>query len=373
MRRELREFVFAGALLIVFGIVLLHITPVCAFLMRLLHTLRPLLLGILFATMLEPAYERLRTDFSAAAERRRIRQTGWIKPVSLIGAMLPPILILISMICVLIPQVMDSVRRISENISSYSDNLREYLERYAETRLAHWLPPAQLDQLLDRLQEQLPMLLRKTYDHTASFIRVLLDIGIGAVFSLYLLADKPRLRGQIMTLCKKSAAKERLIALLRRGRMVCGMFARFLGSQVKESLILGALCWFGMTLFHFPYPVLISAVIGITNIVPYLGPLAGTIPCALLLLMVQPRAVIWFLVFIIILQQLESNLIYPRVVGHSIGLPPAWVLAAIVLGGGLLGMTGLLLGVPLAAVIFTILFAPDEENMHPHEDSMKKP
>lgn len=372
MRRELRDFIIAGALLIAFGAGVLHLAPVCAFFLRLLRTLRPLLFGILFATMLEPSYERLHTDFSAAAARRRIRHTGWIKPVSLIGAMLPPVLILISIICVLIPQMTESVRRISENISIYSDNLREWLARYSETRLARWLPPAQLDLLLDALQEKLPQFLRTTYDHTASFIRALLDLGIGAVFSLYLLADKSRLHAQLMTLCRKQNAQARTVHLLRRGRMICGLFARFLSSQVKESLILGGLCWCGMMLLHFPYPVLISAVIGITNIVPYLGPLAGTIPCALLLLMVQPHAVIWFLVFIVILQQIETNLIYPRVVGHSIGLPPAWVLAAIVTGGGMFGMAGLLLGVPLAAVLYAVLFPQDEETVQTDEDSMKK-
>lgn len=372
MRRELREFIIACAVLITFGAGLLHIAPVCAFLLRLLRTVRPLLFGILFATMLEPSYERLRTDFSAAAARRRITRTSWIRPVSLIGAMLPPVLILISIICVLIPQVTDSVRRISENISFYSDNLREWLARYSETRFARWLPPAQLDLWLDALPEKLPQLLRKTYDHTASFIRLLLDLCIGAVFSLYLLADKPRLRAQLTALFEQHKAQAKTVHLLHRGRMVCGLFARFLSSQVKESLILGGLCWCGMLLFHFPYPVLISAVIGITNIVPYLGPLAGTIPCVLLLLMIKPQAVLWFLLFIVILQQLESNLIYPRVVGHSIGLPPSWVLAAIVIGGGMFGMGGLLLGVPLAAVLYAALFPQDEETMQTNEDSMKK-
>ena len=145
----------------------------------------------------------------------------------------------------------------------------------------------------------------------------------------------------------------------RRARLTCDTFARFLSSQFKEALILGVLCWLGMKLFHFPYPALCSVIIGVTNIVPYLGPVIGAVPCALLMLLVKPSAVLWFLLYLTVLQQIESNLIYPRVVGSSIGLPPAWVLGAIVLCGGLFGAAGLILGVPFAAVVYALLF-PEE-------------
>ena len=285
MQKPFREPLFlilvtAGALLILFAALLLHLSPVCAAAGRFLHTVRPLLLGVLFATMLEPSYERLRRDFSAFAERRHFRRTRWIQPVSLIGAILPPVLVLVSVICVLVPQIIRSVRLISENFGIYSDNIRVWLTRFSETRLADLIPQAQLDSLLGSLQDTLPALLRKTYDCTASLVRVLLDIGIGAVFSLYLLADKSSIRARMMQLFGGSRALPRITAYIRRGRRVCETFARFLSSQCKEALILGGLCWCGMTLFRFPYPTLISAVIGITNIVPYIGPLAGTVPCA---------------------------------------------------------------------------------------------
>ncbi|MBR4201490.1 MAG: AI-2E family transporter [Oscillospiraceae bacterium] len=363
MDATVRRIVTAGAILLGIAAVLLHIEAIPLLLGKLLHVFRPLLLGILFASMLSPAYERLCADFGRAADRRKIQKRGWIRPISLFGAMLPPVLVLVSIICILIPQIMNSVRLISDNLSLYSDNLRTWFSRYSETRLAQLISPEQLEAWLAAFQNDAPALLRKTYDRTAALLEALLDIGIGAVFSLYLLADKPRLFRQMMQLCGSFPSRARLLRIWERGRLICNTFARFLSSQCKESLILGVMCWLGMQMFHFPYPVLISAVIGITNIVPYIGPLAGTVPCALLLLMVQPRAVIWFLLFILLLQQIESNLIYPRVVGHSIGLPPAWVLAAIVTGGGLFGMAGLLLGVPLAAVLYTILF-PDEESLN---------
>ena len=351
-----RLIVGSGGILLIFAALLLHIGEIWMILRRLLHVLRPLLLGILFATMLEPSYERLRTDFSGFAEKRGFR-TGWIQPVSLLGAMLPPVSVIVSVICVLVPQIMRSVRLISENISIYTDNLRQWFSRYAALLPTHLLPAEKLDAQLSALQAQLPKLLLKTYDYTASLLGALLDIGIGAVFALYLLADKSRLSRQFRKLCGNRSAQ--MQKQMHRIRFVCNTFARFLSSQCKEALILGGLCFLGMRLFRFPYPVLISAVIGLTNMIPYLGPLAGTIPCALLLLLVQPRMTLWFILYVIVLQQIESNLIYPRVVGQSIGLPSAWVLAAIVIGGGLSGISGLLLGVPLAAVFYAVFF-PEE-------------
>ncbi len=360
IREPLFRIITGSGIVLLFAAVLfLHIRSVLAGCGRLLHVLRPLLLGILFATMLEPSYDRLRTDFSGFCAKRHRVPAGWIRPVSLLGAMLPPVLTVISIICVLIPQVMKSVRLISDNIGIYSNNLLQWAGRFSDTSAARLFPQARLESLLAKVQEQLPALLRKTYDCTAALLGLLLDIGIGAVFSLYLLADKPRLKAQLMQIAERTGSPEKLLRLMHRLRQICGTFARFLNSQCRESLILGALCWLGMQLFHFPYPVLISAVIGLTNIVPYIGPLAGTIPCALLLLMVRPGAVLWFLLYIVVLQQIESNLIYPRVVGHSLGLPPAWVLASIVVCGGLFGVTGMLLGVPLAAAAYALLFSAD--------------
>ena len=346
----------SGAVLLGLAALLLHGQSVLAMLRRLLHVLRPLLLGVLFATMLEPSYERLRADLTAFAEsRRHPLRTGWIRPAALTGAILPPVLVLISLLCILVPQVTASVRMISENISIYSDNLMRWARRFTDTKLAALFPQARLENLLAELRTRIPSLLHRTCDGTAALLGVLLDIGIGTVFSLYLLADKPRLRRELLAFSGRRGGCGQMLRLLRRLRMICGTFARFLGSQCRESLILGVLCWGGMRLFHFPFPVLIGTVIGITNIVPYFGPIAGTVPCALLLLLVKPDAVFWFLAYIVVLQQIESNLIYPRVVGHSIGLPPAWVMAAIVVGGGLCGAAGMLLGVPAAAVLYALI------------------
>ncbi|MBQ8917691.1 MAG: AI-2E family transporter, partial [Oscillospiraceae bacterium] len=134
-------------------------------------------------------------------------------------------------------------------------------------------------------------------------------------------------------------------------------FSAFFSGQILEALILGVLCFVGMSIFSFSYAPMISVIIGITNMIPIVGPLLGTIPCALLILLAEGNLLrtVWFVVFIIVLQQLEANIIYPRVVGTQVGLPSFWVLSAVVVGGGLFGVAGMIIGIPLLAVVRKLL------------------
>ena len=364
--RVLREPLFriltaSGTVLLLTAFVILRYEGFFAAVRRVLLALRPLLAGILFASMLNPSFERLRTDFSAFAVRHGRRgDTPAIRTAAVIGAVLPPVLVLVSVICVLIPQLAETVQELGAHLAGESGLFGRAMQ-LTESRWLSWLPRERLSELFAAAQRQIPALLRKTYDSTAGLLHGLLDLGIGAVFALYLLADKPRLKRQLTHIGSLLLPPGRLKQSAHRARQICDTFARFLSSQLKEALILGVLCWAGMSLFRFPYAVFISAVIGITNIVPYVGPLIGTVPCALLLLVIRPERVLWFLLFVVLLQQIESNLIYPKVVGSSVGLPPCWVLGAIVVCGGLLGAAGLLLGVPLAAVVYAVLFPAEDE------------
>ncbi len=115
------------------------------------------------------------------------------------------------------------------------------------------------------------------------------------------------------------------------------------------------LCFIGMLVFGFHYPLLISVIVAVTSLIPVVGPIIGAIPAIFILLMAEPLQVLWFIVFIVLLQQFEGNIIYPRVVGHSIGLPPLWVLIAIIISGGLMGVLGMLISVPAVSVLYQLL------------------
>ena len=151
-------------------------------------------------------------------------------------------------------------------------------------------------------------------------------------------------------------SKETATKIIDTGVQANKTFQDFIAGQAIEALILGALVLLGMLIFNFPYAVLCSVIIAVTALIHTIfGAWIGTIPCAFIILMAQPQKAIWFIVFIVVLQQLENNLIYPRVVGKSIGLDGLWVLFALIAGGSLFGLAGMLVGVPAFAVLYTII------------------
>ena len=132
------------------------------------------------------------------------------------------------------------------------------------------------------------------------------------------------------------------------------IFYQFVTGQMIEALILGALCFVGMLILQIPFALVSSILVFITAFIPLFGAFIGTAIAAFMILMVSPAKVLWFIIFIIILQQFEGNVIYPRVMGNSVGLPAMWILVAVTVGGGLLGIVGMLLSVPIASIVYTL-------------------
>ena len=136
--------------------------------------------------------------------------------------------------------------------------------------------------------------------------------------------------------------------------LISQTFSNYIAGQIIEAFVLGTLSFIGMTIFGFEYPLLISVFLGVTSLIPVIGPYIGTIPSAFILLLISPLKAFWFIIFVIGLQQIESNIFYPRVVGTKVGLPAIWVLVAVLVGGGLFGIIGILIAVPTMSVIYDL-------------------
>ena len=212
-----------------------------------------------------------------------------------------------------------------------------------------------LTDLSMKVSSYVPNLMEKIGTWATSLFNIVVDCFIGLIFSLYMLSGRKRLKSQAKRILQKAFSKENYRRISHYGNITFEIFSNFVGGQLMDACILGLLCFIGMSIFKFQYPVLISVIIGLTNMVPIVGPIVGTVPCALILLLVEPKQAIWFVVFVIIVQQIDSNLIYPRVVGGSVGLPAMWVLFAVIVGGGLFGILGMLLGVPVMSLVYVIL------------------
>lgn len=186
---------------------------------------------------------------------------------------------------------------------------------------------------------------------------------LGVIFAIYLLLSKEKLQSQCRRLAAiyvKSAWVEKLLYWLR---VLNECFRRYIVGQCTEAVILGLLCMLGMFLLRIPYAAMIGTLVGFTALIPVAGAYIGAAIGAVMILTVSPVKALVFLIFLVILQQLEGNLIYPRVVGKTIGLPAIWVLAAVTVGGGVMGIPGMLIGVPIAAALYRLL----RENLQQRE------
>ena len=256
----------------------------------------------------------------------------------------------------LAPQLVQSIRSLGENSGEYAANLRHLLDT-AEIHLAlpqplHTLKQEALQSLFDWLAAALRQLFPQLLGATADFLKTLLQMALGLFFSIYFLTDGPLLAAQLKTALPvwlpEIHAKKLLQFFILCRQMVYG----WLCGQLLDSILLGAACALGMAVFRFEFPILIGLLVCILNMIPMLGgPLGGAVGF-FLLLAVHPLHAFWFMVYYVVLEQLESRFLYPKIVGTRLGLPPLLVLFAILCGGEWGGMMGILLALPAAAVAY---------------------
>ncbi len=189
----------------------------------------------------------------------------------------------------------------------------------------------------------------------SSVFSTVVTLFLAIVFSLYLLAGKERIGGQIIRVSRTYLGDTFTDRALYVLRVVDESFHAFIVGQCTEALILGAMCFIGMMIFGFDYALTISVLVGFTALIPIAGAYIAAVAGAFMIFVNSPLQALLFLIFLVVLQQIEGNLVFPRVVGSSIGLPGVWVLAAVTVGGGVMGIPGMLLGVPLASAAYRLL------------------
>lgn len=212
-----------------------------------------------------------------------------------------------------------------------------------------------MDKVADVVKSGFTSFVNSTLTAVGAVVGSVVNFFIGLIFGIYILSGKEKLHSQVSRIMH-AYMKERTVARIRYiYRTANETFSSFIIGQCTEAVILGTLCTIGMLLFRFPYAPMIGAFIGATALIPIVGAYLGAAVGAFMILTVDPLKALLFIIFIVVLQQLEGNLIYPRVVGSSIGLPGIWVLAAVTVGGGLGGIGGMLLGVPVAATAYKLI------------------
>ena len=183
----------------------------------------------------------------------------------------------------------------------------------------------------------------------------LYNLLIGLIVAVYLLFSRKKFARQSVLIIRSALKPKWAELLLDEVAFIDRMFGGFIDGKILDSAIIGVLCYIGCTIFRFPNALLVSAVVGITNVIPFFGPIIGAVPSTLLILIESPIKALWFVVFVLALQQLDGNVIGPKILGNTTGLSSFWVLFAILLFGGLWGFVGMIVGVPLFAVIYDII------------------
>jgi len=325
----------------------------------------PLVLGLVFAYLLNPlmnfAEFRVRPFLEKRMPEKKAFKLG--RAISLIFALLCAGILVYEFFAMLVPQLYDSVVGIVNNFSGYYASVEGWVSRFLADN------PAVQDYAIDLMGDLYGMLknwatngllpsietiVTGLTSSVMSVVTTLMNILIGLCAAVYMLCSRDTFMAQskkiVVALFQESTANH-IFDLFRRIHKV---FSGFIVGKILDSLIIGILCYIGMLILKLPYPALIATVVGVTNVIPFFGPIIGAIPCFFLILLVNPLQAVYFGLFVLALQQLDGNVIGPRILGDSIGISGFWVLVSITVAGGLFGFAGMLLGVPVFAVLYMI-------------------
>lgn len=283
------------------------------------------------------------------------------RPVCLILSTVIMVGIVFALLFMIIPEFKNTFETIAKSVPQYITKIEGWLTAVVAFAESHGFTIPEFSFNAEKIMSVLGNAINnsgivdKTLGITGSIVSGVVNLVIAFAFSFYLLAQKEKLAASSKKTLYAFFKEEKVNKFLGFIELTDQTFTNFLSGQLTEAVIIGVLCFIGMLIFRMPYAAVISVLVGMTALIPVFGAFIGTGIGAFLILFVSPAKAIWFVVFIVVLQQLEGNLIYPKVVGKSVGLPGIWVLAAVTIGGNLLGVVGILISVPLCAVLYTLI------------------
>ena len=380
---ELNKKNMLRILLLAVGIAVLwwvanNITMLGTLISGIVKIVSPLILGLAFAYVVNLIMSPLERLWTKMLKNKEPKSIGMKlrRPLCLIVSFLILLGAVFAIFFLLVPNLVRTVQDMITILSDYVadldtkyDELREFLAQYS-IALPDLMPAVDPEtgmslgnSILDKIEhfwdEKGQLVMNTTIGLTTSVVVTIFtsvfNLVMGLAFSIYILAQKERLAYHMKRLLYAAFPEHKVskfLAFLHRANVA---FSSFVQGQVVEAVIIGLLVFIGMSIFKFPFAPVISVLVGVTALIPVLGAWIGAIIGALLILPVSFMKAVWFTVFLIVLQQLEGNLIYPHVVGRSIGLPGIWVFFAVIVGSGVGGVLGMLLGVPICAIIYNEL------------------
>jgi len=335
-----------------------RINAVTAGIVWFLNIVKPLLFGIVFALILNVPMGFIEQKLLSDKRFSKIR-----RPLSIVLSLLFIIGLLSGIAILVIPELADAIKLLVQIVTEFVNELDQMEESalFAQFPWAEYVLDLNIDwgkigtQIGDWFTSKGGFLVNQAVGAAGSVLSGMITFVLALIFSIYILSQKERLKRQVCRLIRVWLPARFGTGLIHVASVCNNTFKLFIAGQATEAIILGTLCMVGMLLLQLPYAPMIGALIGFTALIPVVGAFVGTFVGAVMILTVSPYKALIFVIFLLILQQVEGNIIYPRVVGSKINLPAIWVLAAVTIGGNLAGAAGMLLGVPFASAAYALI------------------
>lgn len=367
MKKYLKIGITGAAILasgILCAFVLFKMPVIISVLKGITEILKPFLYGVVFAYLLAPLCNKIEEKLFQIFPKAKTKARRFICFISIVISLCVAIAVIWLIIMMIIPQVWDSVMKIIqmvpqkltvvnnwiEHMLENQPELQAYFEEFSSQAESHINSLLNVDTI-----QKVQSIINSLSVQLFGVLGVVKNIFLGLLISAYLLGSR-KLFGAQAGLILHGVFSDKWAKIIEEEiRYTDKMFNGFLVGKIIDSAIIGLLCFAGTSIMGFEAPAFISVIIGITNIIPFFGPFIGAIPCGLLLLLENPMHCLYFIIFIFVLQQLDGNVIGPKILGNTTGVSSFWVLFAILLFGGMWGVVGMVIGVPLFAVIYDII------------------
>lgn len=350
--------------LIIFTVVIIfafiNIEALWSFITYIIKIFMPFIIGVMIAFVLNVLLNVVENKLFKKLNEKNGKVWKKIKrPTSLITTFIIIIALIAFILGLLIPQLKNTATIFTENFDSYKKESIKILDKIGiddkDIKVLNKNIEKIKGEVTSYVGDNKQEIVQTTFGVASSVVGTITSLVLGIVFAIYILLKKEDLARQSRKVLKAYLPEKKEKRIREIANLSNKTFGNFISGQCLEALIIGVLCFIGMFILQIPYASTISVVVGFTALIPVFGAFIGTVIGAFLILMVDPTKAIIFIIFILILQQLEGNLIYPKVVGKSVGLPGIWVMVAVTVGASIAGVLGMLLSVPICSVLYSIL------------------
>lgn len=362
--RKYTTIAFYAAIVIAINVLLVvaivKFGSIISILNKTLELLTPIIWGLVIAFLMNPIMMRIEKTVAPKMAKRKIKGKV-LRGFSVTISSLVFLGIVVGLISIVVPEIISSIIDIFNNAGKIADKTQDWINKLfrnypslkttATEKLKNFTDD--LGMIIEKVQPWLEGILSGAW----GVLTFLKNFVLGFIVSVYMLCSKEKLLAQIKKTLIAVTKRSTCAKIMRACEEANKVFSGFITGKIIDSIIIGVICFIGVTIMDMPYNIMISVLVGVTNIIPFFGPIIGAIPSVFLILLIDPKKAVFLLIFIIILQQFDGNILGPKILGDSTGLPGFWVLVSLLVFGGQFGFIGMVMAVPVFALVYN--FARD--------------